>query len=308
MKNIILSCAFALAALETSAQNIEFQPTEHFPEWTAARHQLTGAVKTVQWTNSNEPYVWTVFEFDKLGHITTKSQVGTGAPQISAIRTMSTNTYTYNQKNQLLSIVQKGLHDNYLGKSTYEHKANNIVDVRVYTPEDEKKIHYCYKLEVANDLVKWNGYYRDTDFKRISSFTDFDFDAKGRLTSSGRFLCINGSNCDPSYTERYVYNDKGLLTTIKNDGLMHELKGDITFEHDAQGRIILQKNNGNSPSSYSFEYNDQNQITKITYTPKDKKQLGQVETFEYDAKGNWTVYVRTIDGKDYRQTREIAYY
>lgn len=308
MKNIILSCTFALFASEIAAQNISFQPTEHYLEWTAARHQLAGAVKTVQWTNSAEPYVWTVFEFNKLGHITSKSQVGTGAQQISAIRTMSTHTYTYNDKNQILSIVQKGTQGNYLGKTTYEYTPNNFIEVRGYTPEDENKLQYCSKLEVKNDLLAWRGSYRGTDFKRISSFTDFDFDTKGRLTSSGHFLCINGSNCDQSYTERYVYNEKGLLTTVKNDGLMQELRGDVTFEHDAKGRIILQKNNGKSPSSYSFEYNDQNQITKVTFTPKDKKQSGQVETFEYDEKGNWTVYVRTIDGKDYRQTREIKYY
>ncbi|MDZ7896846.1 MAG: hypothetical protein U5N85_02300 [Arcicella sp.] len=92
------------------------------------------------------------------------------------------------------------------------------------------------------------------------------------------------------------------LSTITDD------KGAILerFTYDANNRLV---NNvvGESDLVYSFTYNAQNQVDKITITDKtDKKTLTFIVTFTYNANNQATKAVTTVNGGVY-QTNTFTY-
>ncbi len=131
--------------------------------------------------------------------------------------------------------------------------------------------------KVENDI--WVVTY-ETDNRRDTAYTDIQVDEQGNLVSQKA-----GMN---TYT--YEYDENGLL--IK-ETKTSELYGSeiIKYEYDENGLLIRQEINdegslldGNA-NTYTYEFDDQERVVKITNTAEAKGEVVAYTTYEYNEEG-----------------------
>jgi RHS repeat-associated protein len=124
----------------------------------------------------------------------------------------------------------------------------------------------------------------------------FDLDATGRVTA------VHASN----WTERYAYDEAGNQTeatwpashpgqeatgTRAYTGTRITRAGNVRYEHDAQGRIVLRQKTrlSRKPDTWRYEWDAEDRLTSVT-TPD-----GTVWRYQYDALGRRIAKQRLAD-------------
>lgn len=148
------------------------------------------------------------------------------------------------------------------GNATYiTYNANDHYVTRVKTDLSDRAIHY----DLANRVTTVVDYMTDD----VNQFTDFRWDAKGRVTS------IGGSNA--TTMSRYEYdNSNNIIRQVDGNG------NATTFTYDNNGHLLTATDAQNHTVRYTYA----NYGRLASYTD----QLGHQHQFVYDANGNLTTY------------------
>ena len=266
------------------------------------RLQLKGKVKSVK-ESANEQF--TITNFNDKGQITsTEEQYPNNEPYVV--------NYTYNSSNQLESdgelTYSYGSHGKYIPVHTFHINHAGLIKNLSGTSTEYGSTEFKFE---GNNLLMINTYQSEKDTSVIQYTDNYPTSFTHMNGNWGEFM-------EATYAENgmFAIYEEGFLGTGENtyrDSRKHYYKSDSEY-------LLIDK----TVMTYTATTVD---VTTITYTYNDKKDVVKVETkdndgkvtqkedisYEYDSTGNWTkkIIVYTYDGQSREPmiiTREYTYY
>jgi RHS repeat-associated protein len=212
--------------------------------------------------------------YDAVNRLTSRQVGGTGQTQMR-------EDFTYTARNQVATATRysdaAGTHQ--VGVSSYTYDAA----ARLTNLQNGGAAGMVSNFTYTYDLAS-----RVTSETRNGSTVSYSYDAVNQLTNDG--------------TTRYSYdlagnrNMTGYQTTtgneMTNDGV-------YTYTFDAEGNVT-KKSKGASADTWTFSYNNANQVTGVQDRSSDGGTLLMQATYTYDANGNrlesdvWTSATNTV--------------
>ena len=222
----------------------------------------------------------TTYTYDKKGNLLTVESVLEGS--------QSTQQYTYNDQNHLLSIQRTGSAPM---TTTYTYdKAGNRLSERREREGNITQFHYAYnaqnrcvsKTQIDHDGSSFITHYRYDDagnktYERVTYPDGHWYEESYTYNADGNLLRNSSASSDgDGYEHNYTYDKTGKLMALSYGDQVH------TYHYNEAGQV--EQIAATDGSRHSFTYDREGHILTDAYTNADGKTT--VTAFTYDQQGN----------------------
>jgi Secretion system C-terminal sorting domain len=202
--------------------------------------------------------------------------------------TMIRDTFLYYVGNQCVEKSKKSYISTFNDKKftlAYEYeitysadKLERIVDYNINLPwcsQSEDSIYTRYAAD-GKELKSFSRYFSN----RNTIETNYIYSAKGLLTNETQITTYVPSQTKTISTADYTYDSRGNISTE-----LYKIDGEVSdsfvhsYQHDANGLLLSAKKN-NGDSIINYQYDCQNNITKITKKTKNTLSSTQFDYYE----------------------------
>lgn len=321
MKHIIACLLIGISGL-AHAQNISIQ--------TAKKQRLTGLVKSVSEKSvmlpeEGEPYelLRNYTEYNKEGNQVLHKFITNIYEQ-----TFSLTSTTYTEAQQLLEVsmytdsmlIEKRQYEYddpgrvtkesmYKGngylfqKSVFSYDADgNLSEMQLWSSDTYFVLKQLYTYDKNGNRLSLKNY---TNEQVLSYEYTYEYDSKNNKTK----MVYQKLNSPVIQTTNYTYNEKNELIKLErydNGKLLHTME----YTYNQDGLLTESINRGISSQFKTVARLDEkgSPIEVLEYK-NDELTVRQVNSYEYDAQGNWTKRSNSYNGESPSITvREIVYY